>query len=101
MHCVAVLEPAGADASTGAVATTPFAPSIVAVVISPATSATTVLARLSAWTCDKTGAAGAGPPSLVHAGTPRATTAAVPSAGRGGRGGMSFSSVGSPKGSGA
>src|SRR5437016_8308958 len=100
MHCVAVVEPAGADALAGAIAA-PLEPSIVAVVISPATSATTVLARLSAWTCDKTGVAGAVPPSLLHAVTPRATTAAVPSASSGVRVRMSLSSVGSGKRSGA
>src|SRR2546425_9280629 len=60
MHCVAVLEPAGADALTGADATAPFEPSIVAVAISPATSPSTVFARLSAWTWDMMGVAGGG-----------------------------------------
>src|SRR2546427_13041933 len=58
MHCVAALEPAGADALTGADATAPFEPSIVAVAISPATSPSTVFARLSAWTWDMMGVAG-------------------------------------------
>src|SRR6266436_9141812 len=67
MHCVAAAEPAGADAANGAVAARPPAPSIVAVPISPAISATTVVARLSAWACDKRGVVGAVPLSLLHA----------------------------------
>src|SRR2546428_2130084 len=79
MHCVAMLEPAGADALTGAVAIAPFEPSIVAVAISPATSPTTVFARLSAWICDMMGVAGV-VLSLLQAVTPRARATAVPSA---------------------
>src|SRR2546430_13567441 len=72
MHCVAALEPAGADALTGADATAPFEPSIVAVAISPATSPSTVFARLSAWTWDMMGVAG-GVLALFHGGAPTGT----------------------------
>src|SRR5213594_4598690 len=79
MHCVAVVAPAGADADNEAVAPrpAPAEPSIVAVPISPTISVTTVVARLSAWACDKRGVVGAVPLSLLHAVT-SARAAAAP-----------------------
>src|SRR5207244_12365892 len=90
MHCVAALEPAGADALTGADATAPFEPSIVAVAISPATSPSTVFARLSAWTWDMLGVAGVGL-SFLQAVSPRGRARGVPGAGSdGGRVRMAY-----------
>src|SRR5690349_24681931 len=74
MHCVAAAEAPGTDAENDAVA--PAEPSNVAVSISPATSETTVVARLSALACERSGVAGA-MLSLLHAATPRTAAASA------------------------
>src|SRR5579859_354274 len=77
MHWVAAADAPGTDAENDAVA--PAAPSNVAVSISPATSATTFVARLSALACVRIGVED-DMLSLLHAATPTMTTAAPASA---------------------